>query len=108
MFLHPEAAMGVEGAAGKSGNVCIAIWKISNEYEPAETAAPEQMGVRHSVVIDRLPKMNKTPGASVPGAGSSIDSFPWFFSATAASAAPGFLTLTAPALSNRPLYQSWG
>jgi len=66
--------------------------------------------------------MNKNPGASAPGAGAptllhgevapgagaSRDSFPEIQSAKVASAAPGLHRLTAPALSNRPLYQSWG
>ena len=45
-------------------------------------------------------------GEVAPGAGASRDSFPEIQSAKAASAAPGLHPLTAPALSNRPLYQS--
>lgn len=47
-------------------------------------------------------------GEVAPGAGASRDSFPEIQSAKMASAAPGLHRLTAPALSNRPLYQSWG
>ena len=43
-----------------------------------------------------------------PGAGASRDSFPEIQSATATSDAPGLHPLTAPVLSNRPLYQSCG
>ena len=60
------------------------------------------------------------PGASAPGAGAPIlllgevapdagasrDSFPGIQSATVASYAPGLQPVYAPALSNRPLYQS--
>ena len=45
-------------------------------------------------------------GEVAPGAGASRDSFPEIQSATVATAAPGLHRLTAPALSNRPLYQS--
>ena len=51
------------------------------------------------------------PGAhapDAPGAGASRDSLQRVSSTTAASDAPGLHPLTAPALSNRPLYQSWG
>ena len=73
-------------------------------------------------------KMNKKPGANAPGAGApslllaevapgafapdapgagaSSDSFTRVSSVTVASDAPGLHRLTAPALSNRPLYQS--
>ena len=47
-------------------------------------------------------------GEVAPGAGASRDSFPEIQSAKMASAAPGLHRLTAPTLSNRPLYQSWG
>ena len=57
------------------------------------------------------------PGAGAPtllrgevaaGAGASRNSFPKIQSAKVASAAPGLHPVYAPALSNRPLYQSWG
>ena len=47
-------------------------------------------------------------GEVAPGAGASRDSFPEIQSAKVTSAAPGLHPLTSPALSNRPLYQSWG
>ena len=47
-------------------------------------------------------------GEVAPGAGASRDSLPRVSSATVASAAPGLHPVYAHALSNRPLYQSWG
>ena len=47
-------------------------------------------------------------GEVAPGAGASRDSLPGIQSAKVASAAPTLHPVGAPALSNRPLYQSWG
>ena len=47
-------------------------------------------------------------GEVAPGAGASHDSFPEIQSAKMASAAPVMHPVGAPALNNRPLYQSWG
>lgn len=47
-------------------------------------------------------------GEVAAGAGASRNSFPKIQSAKVASAAPGLHPVYAPALSNRPLYQSWG
>ena len=60
--------------------------------------------IGEEIVRERLNQFSEV----APGAGASRDSFPEIQSATVATAAPGLHPLTAPALSNRPLYQSWG